>query len=346
VKTSKTLIFTALFAAGLAAQTTQPHSFRWTSQASGVTVRLRGVSAVDASVAWASGESGTVLRTADGGKTWQKLTVPDAAALDFRDVEAIDANVAYVLSIGAGPQSRIYKTTDAGKTWRVQFTNDDPKAFYDAMAFWDATHGLAISDSVDGKFVILRTTDGGTWTRVPPDKLPPALPNEGAFAGSGTNVTVMPGGRAWFGTGAASRSRVLRTFDGGVTWTVADTPIASSASSGIFSIAFRDARNGMAVGGDYRREQDASNNAAKTADTGLKWTPVTGLGGFRSVVAHVPRTTRTWIAVGPSGADVSGDDGRNWVPIQGEGFDAFAFARRGRVGWGVGSEGRIAKLAW
>jgi photosystem II stability/assembly factor-like uncharacterized protein len=339
------LTFVALFAAGLAAQA-PPHSFKWTPQKSGVTVRLRGVSAVSATVAWASGAAGTVIRTEDAGQTWQKLTVPDAANLDFRDVDGIDANTAYVLSIGAGPLSRIYKTTDAGKTWRLQFTNNDPKAFYDAMAFWDATNGLAVSDSVDGKFVILRTTDGSKWTRVPPDKLPPALPNEGAFAGSGTNVTVMPGGRAWFGTGAAERARVLRTFDGGVTWTVSDTPIAASASSGIFSVAFRDARNGIAVGGDYQRETDATANAAKTADTGLKWTPLKGLGGFRSAVAHVPGTTRTWVAVGPSGADVSGDDGRNWAPIEGEGYDAFSMARRGRAGWGVGSNGRIAKLTW
>ena len=339
-------MFVALFGAGLAAQSAISHSFTWTPQKSGVTVRLRGVSAVSANIAWASGASGTVLRTADGGETWQKLTIPDSDALDFRDVDAFDGNVAYVLSIGEGAKSRIYKTTDAGKTWRLQFTNNEPKAFYDAMAFWDATHGLAISDSVDGTFVILRTTDGAKWTRVPPDKLPPALPNEAAFAGSGTNIAVWSGGRAWIGTGGAARSRVLRTFDGGVTWTIADTPIASSASSGIFSVAFRDARNGIAVGGDYEKERDSGSNAAKTTDTGLKWTPVAGLGGFRSAVAHVPGTARSWIAVGPTGADVSGDDGRNWAAIPGEGFDAFSFARRGRVGWGVGSGGRIAKLSF
>ena len=48
---------------------------RWTMQTSGVTVRLRGVSAVSERVAWASGAGSTVLRTDDGGATWQKLTV-------------------------------------------------------------------------------------------------------------------------------------------------------------------------------------------------------------------------------------------------------------------------------
>ena len=97
---------------------------RWTTQTSGVTARLRGVSAVSERVAWASGSGATVLRTVDGGQTWQKLHVTDDA-LDFRDIDAVDAETAYILSIGNGPASRIYKTTDAGKTWKLQFKNDD-----------------------------------------------------------------------------------------------------------------------------------------------------------------------------------------------------------------------------
>ena len=66
-------------------------------------------------VAWASGTHGTYLRTTDGGTSWHTAQVPDAEALDFRDVEAFSADLAYLLSAGPGEQSRIYKTTDAGK---------------------------------------------------------------------------------------------------------------------------------------------------------------------------------------------------------------------------------------
>ena len=111
---------------------------RWTMQTSGVTVRLRGVSAVSERVAWASGAGATVLRTADGGKSWQKINVT-SDTLDFRDIDALNAETAYALSIGNGPASRIYKTTDAGKSWTLQFKNEDPKAFLDAMSFWDET---------------------------------------------------------------------------------------------------------------------------------------------------------------------------------------------------------------
>jgi photosystem II stability/assembly factor-like uncharacterized protein len=336
-------IATLALAGAAIAAAPAPH---WVAQSSGVTARLRGVSAISDRVAWASGAGGTVLRTADGGGTWQKLAVPDADKLDFRDVDAVSETSAYILSIGPGPASRIYKTSDAGAHWVLQFTNDDPKAFFDAMAFWDGEHGLAISDSVDGAFVILTTRDGRTWTRVPPDKLPPALPNEGAFAGSGTNIAVIGRDRAWIGTGASTRCRVLRTSDGGATWTIAETPVAASASAGIFSIAFRDTQHGMTVGGDFRKEKDAVDNAAATSDGGTTWTKVSGLGGFRSVVAVVPGTKESWLAVGPSGSDLSTDDGRSWIAIAGDGYHAFSFARRGRVGWGVGESGRIAKLIW
>jgi photosystem II stability/assembly factor-like uncharacterized protein len=320
-------------------------SFHWTPVPTGTTARLRGVSAVDDRVAWASGTNGTVIRTADGGLTWQRLTVPGAEKLDFRDVDAVSAQEAFVLSIGPGEQSRIFRTSDAGATWVEQFVNKDPKAFFDAMAFWDATRGVAVSDSVDGQFVILTTADGGaTWTRVPAAALPPALPNEGFFAASGTNVAVLPPNHVWVGTGAANESRVLRSSDGGRTWALAKTPLASGPSAGIFSIAFADPSHGIVVGGDYKAESAISDNAAVTTDGGATWTLVKGLSGFRSVAAYQPGNAPTIVAVGPSGADVSRDRGKTWAPIAGPGFHAFSFARSGARGFGVGERGAAGIL--
>ncbi len=264
-------------------------SYQWSPLSTGVTARLRGVSAISDRVAWASGTNGTILRTIDGGGTWTALAVPGAEKLDFRDVDAIDDKTAYVLSIGSGELSRIYKTSDAGTTWTEQFVNRDPKGFFDAMAFWDATRGVAVGDSIDGQFVILTTSDGGrTWARVPAAALPPALPNEGFFAASGTNVTVLPPNHVWLGTGAASEARVLHSSDGGRTWTLAKTPLAAGPSAGIFSIAFADPTHGIVVGGDYKTEGVAGDNAALTSDGGKTWTLMKGLSGFRSVVAYVP----------------------------------------------------------
>ncbi|HEX5888709.1 MAG TPA: YCF48-related protein [Pyrinomonadaceae bacterium] len=320
---------------------------RWTLQTSGVTVRLRGVSAVSQRVAWASGAGSTVLRTTDGGKTWQKLNVT-TDALDFRDIDAIDDKTAYALSIGNGPASRIYKTTDAGTTWTMQFKSDDEKAFLDAMSFWDANNGIVLGDSIDGQFYILMTSNGGqTWSRVSTARLPPALQGEGAFAASGTNIALFGKTHAWIGTGAGAKARVLRTTDHGRSWQVSDTPLAAGQSAGNFSIAFRDEKHGVVVGGDYRKESEAVDNLAVTNDGGVTWKLVKGLSGFRSVVAYVPgMKTPALVALGPSGGDYSLDDGQTWKPIEGRGFDTFSFIPRKATGWGAGAEGALGRLVF
>ena len=276
-----------------------PATPKWTLVTTGVTARLRGISAPSSRVVWASGTAGTVIRTADGGATWSRLEIPDSTSLDFRDIDAVDERTAFVLSIGDGDASRIYKTSDAGRTWTLQFRNDNPRAFYDAMAFRDARTGFAFSDSVDGRMIVLTTTDGGAhWSPIA-SGLPQALEGEGAFAASGTNIAL---GRSqiWIGT---SRSRVLRSTDSGRTWSATNTPLPSSASAGIFSIAFADGNRGVVVGGDYKVESGAANNAAITVDGGRSWTLVSGLGGFRSAVAFIPSRPGLAVAVGPSGAD-------------------------------------------
>jgi len=330
------IIATILFAA--------PH---WALQSSGVTARLRGVSAVNEQVAFASGSGSTVLRTIDGGGTWQKLTVT-SETLDFRDIDAIDERTVYVLSIGTGTASRIYKTTDGGNSWTLQFQNENPKAFLDAMSFWDEQHGLVFGDSIDGKFDILLTENGGKlWSRIEPSRLPTALANEGAFAASGTNIAVFGKTYAWIGTGAAGKARVLRTSDRGRTWQISDTPLAAGPSTGIFSIAFREEKNGVIVGGDYTKEGEAQNNLAFTSDGGATWSLGTGLHGFRSVVAYVPgEKGPALISIGPSGADYSIDNGRTWKAIDGPGFDTFSFVPGKRIGWAAGAKGSLAKLAF
>jgi hypothetical protein len=50
------------------------------------------------------------------------------------------------------------------------------------------------------------------------------------------------------------------------------------------------------------------------------------------------------IAVGPSGADWSGDDGVSWSALPSSGFDALSLAPDGSVGWVTGADGRIAKI--
>jgi photosystem II stability/assembly factor-like uncharacterized protein len=310
-------------------------------QTSGVDVQLRGISAVSDKVAWASGAKGTVLRTLDGGATWQRLEIVGAEALDFRDIQAFDQNTAFVLSIGPGEQSRIHKTADGGKIWQRQFTNSDPKAFYDCFAFWDSTHGIAVSDSVDGKFPLIATSDGMTWNPVTVKNMPAALPSEGAFAASGTCIATFGKNDVWFGTGGPA-ARVFHSADRGKNWTVAETPIIhGAASQGVFSLAFWTAKDGVAVGGDYKEPKKGENVAAVTHDGGKTWTLASKPPqGYRSAVAV--GTSHALIAVGTSGTDVSHDGGNSWAPMFTEDLNAVALV--GSSGWAVGPGGKIVSI--
>jgi photosystem II stability/assembly factor-like uncharacterized protein len=323
-------------------------SGQWTAQASGTTARLRGLSVVNREIVWASGSRGTFVRTTDGGTNWKAATVTGASDLDFRDVHAFDDRRALLLSIGEGEKSRIYRTTDGGNNWTIRFQNRDPRVFLDALAFWDADHGIALGDPVDGRFTILITEDGGVkWKPAPSEQMPDAKTNEGAFAASGTCLTVQGDRDVWFGTGGAGDARVFHSGDRGRTWTVYTTPIlASDPSSGIFSLAFRNPDDGVAVGGDYKRAEQASKGAAITSDGGRTWsrTPGTPPAGYRSAVAFIPgQRLSTLVAVGPTGSDLSTDAGRTWSPLNQTGFHAVGFAQSAE-GWAVGEDGLIARF--
>lgn len=323
-----------------------PACGQWQKQNSGTQVQLRGISAVSSTVAWASGANGTILRTVDGGTTWKRLNIEGTEKLDFRNIHGFDEKTAYVLSIGPGEQSQIYKTTDGGEHWQLQFTNHDPKAFYDCFAFWDRNHAIAMSDSVNGVFPLLVTTDGSMWNPLAPHKMPAALPNEGAFAASGTCIATYGKNDVWFATGGPA-ARVFHSSDRGRNWTVATTPIMSGApSQGIFSLVFWSASQGVIVGGDYMHPEIAEKNAAYTQDGGKTWILSTQFpSGYRSAAAAIVTAlailTVRVIAVGTNGTDVS-PDGKVWNKQSSEEFNAVSFA--GTTGWAVGPHGRIYRM--
>ncbi len=334
----------ALATAGVVALSAgaNPRGYAWELKPTDSSARLRGLSAVSGKVAWTSGSLGTVLRTVDGGATWQSVGPPGTEALQFRDIEAFNADRAVILSIGTGTDSRVYVTDDGGATWDLTFTNDHPDAFYDCITFFDQKHGLALSDPVDGRFRIISTRDGGQTWDVVNAEMPAALPGEFAFAASGQCLVSDRGRRAWFATGGGAEARVFRSVDRGETWEVSSTPIPSGPAAGIFALAFRSPKQGLAVGGDFLQPTNSPDAAAMTDDGGAAWTLATvDPGEYRSSVAWVDGPVA--IAVGPSGSDVSTDSGNTWTGFDDGSFDTVDCAGKNTC-WASGEAGRVAVL--
>jgi len=318
-----------------------------TVQQSGTTALLQAVSPVNDRIVWVSGHAGTFARTLDGGVSWTAGRVPGADTLQFRDVHAVSADTAWLMSAGSGELSRIFRTTDGGRSWSQQHFNREPEAFFDCMAFWDARRGVVFSDAVRGEHFVLLTVDGGAnWERIPPDRLPRAAPGEGGFAASGTCVVTVGRATAFAGTGNAPGAQVLKTTDAGRSWTGTPVPVVSGEGAGIASVAFRDSLHGAAIGGEIGKPSGRGDYVAFTVDGGRSWTPGGRFtfAGPAYGAAYVPTVDRPrLVAVGPGGADVSRDDGRSWTKLDTLAYWSVGFASPS-AGWAVGPRGRVVRI--
>jgi hypothetical protein len=245
---------------------------QWTIQESHATADLRGIHSIGNGVAWASGTNGTVLRTIDGGTTWQTCSIPPGAEpLDFRGIQAFDADTAIIISSGKGDLSRLYKTTDACKSWKLVFTNPDKDGFWDAIearvteaGSGDVCkEGSVITGTILGDPAIHKSNQWDTTTALSfyladfeigitcsGDKLSPSaasifsLPAEAAFGASNSVLKRLGTGTYWLAVGT-------RLIQYGVGFTNPSHFYAESfcdigiplrrhsTSAGVFSLAIR-----------------------------------------------------------------------------------------------------------
>ena len=357
MKRSLIFLFPFLLLRALAQNSSQP---TLTPQSSGTTQNLIAVSAVNPQVVWGSGAGGTFVVSTDGGQHWRSGVVPGAESLQFRDVQGVSAEIAYLMSIGNNPTDfRIYKTTDGGAHWTMQFQNQLKGGFYDCMAFWTPDRGIAVSDSVNGVFPDLRTTDGTRWESMSAN-LPRALSGEGSFASSGTCVATQGSRNAWIATGASpAANRILITGDGGKSWQAHNAPFPSSAMGGSFTIAFRDALHGIVGGGSNDPKEPDHAATAVSSDGGKTWTltnkpPVTGtiyglayVGNTGDLGKRKSQGSRAVvITANAGGAAWTPDEGATWYSLKVvSGYWAVAFAGP-KAGWLVGTKGRILKISF
>ena len=303
---------------------------------SGSKTSLRGLSVVTDKVVWVSGSAGSVGRSVDGGETWTWRTVTGFEKIDFRDIEAFDARTAIIMGI-ASP-AYILKTVDGGDNWKVVYENKDTSMFLDAMEFWNEQSGIVIGDPICDKIFIARTFDGGeTWRGIPTENIPTADKGEAFFASSGTNVRKLTKGEAVFVSGGLRARLFIRDKK-------IDLPILQGKeSTGANSIAVKNKKTLIIVGGDFTKKDSANKNCVITLDGGETFTePVVGPHGYRSCVEYLKK--KNWISCGLNGVDYSIDEGQNWNWISKENFHAVRKAKKGKAVYFSGGGGRIGKL--
>jgi photosystem II stability/assembly factor-like uncharacterized protein len=306
------------------------------------------MSVADSSVAWISGTGGTFAWTLNGGGEWHQGRVAGAESFDFRAVHAVSSDTA-LLMVSAQDTALLYRTVDRGRSWEVVYRDLSKGAFLDGMAFFDSRHGLTMGDQMNGRLLVLSTSDGGQhWSRIPDAGLPPALKGEGGFAASGTSLITCGPKDAWIGTGGAVESRVYHSSDSGLNWSVVNTPIkAGVASAGIFSLACRDTKHLIAVGGNYSAPDATTTTVARSEDGGATWiasAPAAST-GFLSGVAYLDPTGSRLVAVGTEGTAFSLDSGRTWAQLDALSLNVVLALPGSENALAAGAQGRVAALS-
>ena len=304
---------------------------------------LRALHVVNDQITWASGSKGTVINSLDGGENWNVFKVPGQENNDFRSLWAWDAKRALVFGI-SGPEFA-FLTSNGGVTWKLVYQDSTKGLFFDTMVFADELNGLAISDQVDGKPFLIRTENGGVdWQKV--DSVPGVYAGEANFAASNTCIKFLPSGHAWFATGG-SCSRVFYSTDFGKTWNrTQNLKFRNSPSLGVFSIDFKNSREGVVVGGTYDQPELNQNISAFSNDGGLTWTgSETMPKEFRSCVQFFSDGNEDYVlAIGKTGCDISDDNGKNWKFISNQGYYTLRAVPGTLTGFAAGSNGRVAKF--
>jgi photosystem II stability/assembly factor-like uncharacterized protein len=304
---------------------------------------LRGLSVANDNVIWASGNNGQVVKSIDGGKTFEWMTVAGYEQRDFRDIEAFDENTAVILAVDA--PAIILKTKDGGKSWKEVFHDDTEGMFLDAMDFTQDGNGVVVGDPINGKLFIATSNNyGDKWVALKPeDNTYSASEGEAFFAASGSNVSITgnkynPG--IFFVTGG-TKSRLFiygQPLDLKI--------IQGRETQGANSVAVDPTLTRIAiVGGDFNSDTSSKNNiqlfTMKNTQL-MNATVQTPPHGYRSSVIFAD--ANHLVCCGTSGVDVSTDGGLNWRLISPDSYNVCAKSKNGTAIFLAGKNGSIAKL--
>lgn len=214
--------------------------------------------------------------------------------------------------------AEFFKIDKKSLKYEVVFRDTVKTAFYDALHFVNDKLAYTFSDADKDSKLKLAKFDNGKWAMLKND----VVLNEGeaAFAASNTNISSTKN-YVWIATGGKA-SRILKLNFKNNQFKIFNTPVIQGESSqGIYSIDFSDDTFGIAVGGDYTKQEANINNIATTNDGGETW-QIQASGqnaGYTTCVKIKPNSKgKEIISVGDRHISYSSDFGKTWKKISEE----------------------------
>lgn len=172
---------------------------------------LTAVHFQDANHGWAVGHDSVILRTEDGGQTWERVNWDPEAENPFMDVWFSDLENGFAI----GAYGSFFETSDGGASWSPSSISEDDFHLHHMARASDGRLYVA----AEGGLIFRSDDDGATWVGL-------TSPYGGSFFGSlpldGDNLLV-------FGL----RGHLFRSEDAGETWTGIDTGTVALLNDGI-----------------------------------------------------------------------------------------------------------------
>lgn len=236
--------------------------------------------------------------------------------LQFRTL-AQDETSFYAINIES--PAYFFKIDKKNLKAEIFHTDSVKTAFYDSFVIKSKNLGFAISDPMEDGFPNFFNFKNVKNYEVL--NYPKYNKGEAHFAASNSNIA-MYSGSVWIATGGTS-SRIFKfNWNYPLYWEVFNTPfIQGESSQGIYSIDFANDKFGIAVGGDYTKQEANINNIATTNDGGKTW-QIQASGknaGYMTCVKIKPGSKgREMVAVGDQHISYSSDFGKTWKKISDE----------------------------
>ena len=341
INLKKLLFFICLVSVSLTAQQESSITFLANFKLPGVSIRA--IEVTHTNTLWFAGSEGRYGRIIDDQLEIDSIS-HQGRLPQFRSI-AFNGEFVFLLSIeNPALLYKIDPTKPLGQ-YELVYKESDLKVFYDSMSFFDEKNGIAMGDPVAGCLSVIKTTNGGdSWSKMTCASLPEVAEGEAAFAASNSNIAIF-NKKVWLVTGGM-KARVFMSEDYGETWKVNDTPITQGEKmTGIYTVDFYDAKNGIVMGGNWEDKKHGANSKAISNDGGLTWNLIAqnSLPGYTSCVQYLPEgEAKKILAISTEGMFYSNNAGSTWKKIEEKGYYSLRFIDK-ETAW-VSTHEEITKI--